>query len=62
MAVIRQVKKIVHYNMDISEDELLTLLACLRFRQAYLARPGEDKHKANAIQLIAQIKGALDNG
>ncbi len=62
MAVIRQVKKVVHYNMDISEDELMTLLECLRYRQTYLPRPGEGNHKANTIQLIAQIKGALNNG
>ena len=62
MAVIRQVKKIVHYNMDVSEDELRCILDSIAYRGLYISEHSNYKWKAEAVQLMPQIKGALRNG
>ena len=62
MAVIRTVSSVTHYNMDISEVELLAILAALRFRLTYTSNRGQMSYKDDTVQLITLIEGRLKNG
>ena len=62
MAVIRQVRKLVHYNMDISGKELAAVLEAIKYRQLYRLHPNLDPFKSEYTNLRAIIEGALRDG
>lgn len=62
MAVIRTVSTFTHYNMDISEEELIATLASLRYRQTCLLDKGCTAYKQETINLITVIEGRLKHG
>ncbi len=61
MAVIRTVSSVTHYEMDVSEQELLCILITLRYR---LKGVGDSDclYKAETTQLITLIEGRLRHG
>jgi len=62
MAVIREVSKVIHYNMDISCKELEALLAAIDYRRTYMHHPDRDQYRAELVSLKTLITGALKHG
>lgn len=62
MAVIRTVSKVTHFNMDISEEELLAILVCIKYRREHILRPQPDPYKSELVQMAIQIEAALQHG
>lgn len=60
MAVIRTVSTVTHYEMGLTDSELLTILAALRYRQTNADLRAT--FGAETIQLITLIEGRLRHG